>query len=308
MELQFRASGSQDDAGAGLNDTDDFDIAEVKLFLKGAFTPEIKYTVLYSVRKNSLWDAFVRYSNSRFSLTVGQFKVPFSLAGLAFGNPAPSQAAIRGPGIYESHPGSPDANPCIGSRDIGASLQGSLLEGRLLGALAVCNGAGINVNDDNDGKDYLARFAAAPFKGTRGPVAGLGIGGALWVGNQRSPTGGIYARERYDAFLEYKLNGFHLVSEYIVQIAESDAETEIRTSNWYVQAAWRSPFDIEPIARYEIYDPDEDTSGDREDMTTLGVNLYLNKHLALRINYNIYQEETVTVENDEVLVQLDVRI
>ena len=51
----------------------------------------------------------------------------------------------------------------------------------------------------------------------------------------------------------------------IVQIAELDAETEIRTSNWYVQAAWRSPFDIEPIARYEIYDPDEDTSGDREE-------------------------------------------
>jgi hypothetical protein len=70
----LRFSATEDDAGAGFDEPDSFDVAEVKVYLKGDLGTETAYKILYSVRHDMLWDAFLKHSPGPVTVTAGQFK------------------------------------------------------------------------------------------------------------------------------------------------------------------------------------------------------------------------------------------
>ncbi|MAE69130.1 MAG: hypothetical protein CME06_01530 [Gemmatimonadetes bacterium] len=281
----------------------------MKLSLAGRLAPTATYKLLYSVPRNSVWDAFLCYSpDERFNLTVGQFKVPFSAAGLAFANAAPGQKTVRGPRIYGTHPGSPTDSPRISSRDVGFALGGDLLGGRCRYALGAFNGAGINTGDDNDAKDRLARVLFQPFRGTESALSHLRLGGAYWMIGDQPAEGEIgKKRERVSGLVEISAAKLTLQSEYINQQRERIG-SDLRTWSWYTLASYEIGTRITVVVRYEQYDPDGDTAGDQERLSSLGANCHLNEHIAIRANFNLYDEESTDVDNNELLVQLDMRL
>jgi hypothetical protein len=277
--------------------------------LKGNLGPETSYKFLYSVRHDTLWDAFVKYSPGAVDVTAGQFKPQFSLAGFAFADPAPSQETIRGIRIYEAHPGSPAANPTIGARDVGVTLGGDVSDERLSYTFGLLNGAGINAGDDNDATDVFARLVWSPLKGSESALSGLSLGGAYWTGDQPVdvPLGLGAKRDRASYFVRYSSEKLDARAEHVLQSRERTAGPDMDTSNWYVQASYKVRPELALVARFQQYDPDDDTSGDREDITTLGVNWYANERLTLRANFNWYDEEAGDFDNDEFMLQLDVK-
>ena len=63
---------------------------------------------------------------------------------------------------------------------------------------------------------------------------------------------------------------------------------------------------IQPVLKYEFYDPDEDTENDAISVITFGVNYFFNDWTRLQLNY-LYKAEETEEANDEVLMQLQVK-
>lgn len=83
-------------------------------------------------------------------------------------------------------------NNLVPNRDIGFELHGDLLQGRLSYQLALQNGIINNTAtqdfDNNDGKDFVGRIFALPFKNSGVELAqGLGVGFAGSYGDERGP-------------------------------------------------------------------------------------------------------------------------
>lgn len=98
--------------------------------------------------------------------------------------------------------------------------------------------------------------------------------------------------------------GFTAQAEYTVWKKKSD-ETgvkEVKPKGWYVQAGYffKGP-DIEPAARYEVYDHDSNKDDKVEKVTTLGVNWYPRGHSTkLSLNWVHHKYETnVALANDD---------
>ncbi len=73
-----------------------------------------------------------------------------------------------------------------------------------------------------------------------------------------------------------------------------------------------TPWNIQPIVKYEVYDPDIDTDNLSKDncikkTTTFGINYFLNDWTRIQINYLYKAEEDNEYSNDEVLFQLQVK-
>lgn len=66
-------------------------------------------------------------------------------------------------------------------------------------------------------------------------------------------------------------------------------------------------WDLQPIVKFENYDPDINTNDDSENVITAGFNYFFNDWTRLQFNYILRQEETVDVDNDEIILQLQVK-
>lgn len=65
-------------------------------------------------------------------------------------------------------------------------------------------------------------------------------------------------------------------------------------------------YNIQPVVKYESFDPNTDADSDASSIITFGVNYFFNDWTRLQINY-LYKAEEIEVTNDEVLVQLQVK-
>lgn len=80
------------------------------------------------------------------------------------------------------------SNNILPNRDLGASVYGDVLDGKLSYAVGAFNGVadgaeGTTLLDTNDDKDYAARIFTTPFKGTDSVLEGLGLGIAATYGD-----------------------------------------------------------------------------------------------------------------------------
>ena len=83
-------------------------------------------------------------------------------------------------------------------------------------------------------------------------------------------------------------------------------EGSINRSGYWAQAMYMTPWNIQPVVKYETYDPNTDADNDIENVITFGFNYFFNDWTRLQLNY-LYKSEEVEESNDEFLMQLQVK-
>ncbi|MEK6645661.1 MAG: porin [Candidatus Firestonebacteria bacterium] len=282
---------------------DAFAVVRARLILSGSVVPDVSYRFQYDLRlaTSGLRDAFIKYSNLPLgmAITVGQFKIPISEAGIIWGTAANN--LINGPIIYEGYLYKKTGYSTItfADRETGIVLDGKMLDNTIGYALGVVNGNGINIADDNNNKDILARVTVAPFK-----ELNLGVG--AMSGREVSAT--YIARKRLIATAKCEIDSFKLVSEYFYQEREKSVG-KLATDNFYITGSYIFKLDeqfIEPVLRYQQYTADVFNADYKVNVVTPGLNFGLNKYTRLQVNYNYIQDE-IAANDNEVLVQLELK-
>jgi len=283
---------------------DGFDIRRARLDLKGSLTPFFSYRVQADlVDKPKMIDAYGEIKLAdHFSITAGQFKVPFSLENLTSSNKLEmidrSQVvealAARGKDVIGNQNG----------RDIGIQISGtffkinnlSLVEYRL----GVFNGSGINVSDTANGaKDIVSRLIFTPIKG-------LSFGGGFYNGWAKAIKPDILGksqlRNRYGVELSYVQTRFSFKGEYL-----SGKDGITNRSGWYIQSGYFViPQELQVLGKYDVYDPNTSATDNISTNYVFGANYSFNSWSRLQAFYTIRQEEGFTVDNNYFSMQYQI--
>ncbi len=84
-------------------------------------------------------------------------------------------------------------------------------------------------------------------------------------------------------------------------------EGSINRSGFWAHALYMTPWYIQPIVKYESYDPNNDVDKNAQDVITFGFNYFFNDWTRLQLNYLYKAEEGNEISNDEILMQLQVK-
>jgi phosphate-selective porin len=200
-------------------------------------------------------------------------------------------------------------------RDIGLNLLGEAADGRVKYGIGIFNGSGINSLENNDGKDVAGRVTLVPFKGLGALVDNLQIGAGAWTGPR--PDGDA---ERYAGILVYKLGKLKVQGEYLLQnIGAYDSADEDgvvapvagkKGDGWYTLATYditiKNDFMVQPVVKYESYDPDTNESNNKETAATVGATVFFNKYCKLMLDY-MFKDDDSKVANNMGIAQLQVK-
>lgn len=163
------------------------------------------------------------------------------------------------------------SNNILPNRDLGVSVHGDLLEGKVNYGLGAFNGVSdggesSTLLDTNDDKDYTARVFVTPFKGADSPLEGLGLGIAATYGDSEdAPSNGILGgyktpgvagtnffslngavvgngqRTRWTPQAYYYNGPFGLLTEYAQvknDIRRGTREGEFESDAWQIAGSW----------------------------------------------------------------------
>lgn len=200
--------------------------------------------------------------------------------------------------------------------------------------LSLLNGTGINkmdaydVDGGNNQKDLAGRVTVAPWEFL---TVGGGFRYGLW--GKKDADGVAKSRTRYAADLSFekwnfKLQGEVLFGEDLGEIASGggcggkSVEATYPTYNkmgYFVQAMYMTPIRLEPVVKYEYYDPDGTeykfyglTQNYPQSTFTFGLNYFLNDWTRVQLNY-LYNSEEATgstvneYDNDVFMLQIQVK-
>ncbi|HSV89052.1 MAG TPA: porin, partial [Bacteroidales bacterium] len=148
-----------------------------------------------------LLDVFISYQRFRWAqLTIGQFKSNFTLE---MSTPCHMLHTINRSQVVNNLV-SPD-------RDLGIMLSGTLLNDRLHYNMALTNGTGRGLRDNNQAKTFHSRIQVTPFEF-------LKLGGGIQYGKHPPADETIItedSRLRWAADLQFNFHNFSLISEFI---------------------------------------------------------------------------------------------
>lgn len=277
-----------------------FDIRRARIDIKGEITGKFDYRLQadFAGASTKLIDATIAYKlHPHVKLTFGQFKIPFSQENLQ-SNPKletvnRSQVVeglvARGKDIIGNHNG----------RDVGFQAGesfGQYKDFYLFDyAFGILNGAGINVLDTNDGKDFVGRLVFHPLKE-------WSIGGALYSGKytlSSAPTKKS-DRERIGGEFAYNRDPISLKGEYI-----SGKDGIFERDGWYVLGTYFFiPKILQGVIKFDTYDPNRKLSRNETNVCTIGGNWYFNKWAYVQINYELKDELGKELNNNSLLGQL----
>lgn len=272
-------------------------------------------------------DAFISYN--RFApyvkAAIGQFKSPF---GIELLTPCHKLHTINR---------SMAVNQLVDPfRDFGVMLSGGTGDLSILGSktknvigynLAVLNGTGKNIMDNNNSKDVVGRI-------TLHPVEFLTVGTSYRFGKQPPKADGVTeqdSRQRLGFDAEINIKNILVQGEFVHGNdkgsyttgggCSGEVETHIgsiKRSGYFVQALYMTPWKIQPLVKFERYDPNLDmgasdlspTSSEFVQNTiTYGFNYFFNDKVRFQFNYLYNAEESGLVEkqNDMILAQFQVQ-
>jgi len=318
----------EDEQGNTLNKPNSFYFKRARLGVVGSIPYDVSYYVMaefspiFNDGKAALLDAFVTYApfKNYLKFSIGQFKSP---VGLELNTPCHALHTIRR---------STAVNQLAGPfRDQGLMLLGSTdsLFGKkdlISYRFAILNGSGINQWDDNKFKDIAARIVIAPFEW-------LKIGGSYRTGKQKMKVNGKIQdkRTRYGADLEFEFHNFLLQGEYIAGEDEgavpssgggcggkstaADEEGESwKRDGFMVQAMYMTPWYLQPVVKYESYNPDALTysylyhdQAFEQTTFTFGLNYFINEWTRVQVNYLYNAEPDNEFKNDAISIQLQAK-
>jgi len=255
--------------------------------------------------KAYLLDAFATYSRFSFAkVSVGSFKNPF---GLELNTPCHALHTINRSKVVNELT-APD-------RDMGIMLLGGSDTTLFRYAVSYMNGTGLLVKDKDTYKDFIGRVIVQP-------TSWLSLGGSFKTGKSVNDDLSLDDNTtlRYGAEMELDIANFLVQGEYIYGEDEGsytvgggcggDPEVvigSVKRSGMYVMALYRTPWNLEPVFKYENYNSDLDATNNLEQVTTFGFNYFFNEWTRLQLNYEYAAEQAREVKNDRLMVQLQVR-
>lgn len=269
--------------------TDGFSIKRARVGLKGEILKDLHYKLqIDTVKSPILLDAQVEIKlNSHLKISLGQFKVPFSLENLT------SSSALdminRCQTVEKLCPGRD-----IGAkgRDIGITINGEFSS--IEYALGIFNGSGINNKDFNEQKDIAGRLVFHP-------VRFLTLGLSHYKGKYSSAPGDpAVKRDRTGAEVLFVQNQLSIKGEYI---SAKDDQTE--RNGWYLQGGYfLTPKKIQATVRYDSLDKDKAVQRDQIGILTLGLNWFFSERTKFQINYEHHGKESGEPSKNVILAQL----
>jgi len=291
------------DEEANFDDT--FSIKTTYMWVKGYVAQDWYVFVSWYVHNPMLIDAKLTYEYDKMlRISAGQFLLPYSFEQLTSTSQIDTIYRARVSDTLASH------------RDIGVMADGEFMEGKVGYGAALINGNGINTTDNNDKKDAVLRVWAKPFLGNEGsPIAGLLVAGATQFGEQpmiattTDPVTGAVtetdlgdeSRTRYIGTALWTFKQVKVQGEYLYQELE---DTDVKSDGYYVLATYDVPVQemiLQPVAKYEQFDANDDVDDDEQNIVTLGANLFFAaKKARVAVNYRLIDEDP-EIDNNEIL-------
>ncbi len=245
-----------------------------------------------------LMDAFITWDKYNWSrISVGSFKQPFGLEVTT----ACSKLTTIDRAIVSDQLVSPQ-------RDYGIMILGGNKYTKLNYSVALMNGRGLNVKDNNNKKDIIGR---ATYK----VLDFMTIGGSFRYGY---PNNEVDTRTTYGGEILMNFNNLHIQSEYIQDEGDYNRaagggcgseplELGEKRSGAYGMIWYDTKWNVQPVLKYEYFDQDHDIKdiGYTERMT-LGVNYFFNEKIRLQVNYQANIETYINIDNDKFLAQIQV--
>ena len=312
---------------SGDKNTSNFYFNRARLGVMGSIPYDFSYYFVTELapKQNSefaqaatICDAFITYK--RFApyvkVSVGQFKAPFGAEQL--------HGCHKLLTINRSEVVNNLAGPI---RDMGIMVSGSVdtLFGEnlkdLIGyTVAVVNGTGRNIFDNNVKKDFVARL-------TLKPLDFLTFGanyryGAHPAQSETAETDDTRMRYGFDATINY--SGLFIQGEYIFGSNAGSYTTgggcggplevhegSVDQNGFYAQAGYMTPWNVQPVVKFETYNQNISTDfvtfpeaeNDIQNIITFGVNYFFNDWTRVQMNYLYKSEEGGDIPNDEILLQ-----
>lgn len=288
VQYQYTARQTNEDTPISTN----FGLKAARL--KGAckVTDKIStYALIDGAKSLSVLEAVVDYAHAPFlTLRAGQFQVPFGYEtqNANFDVEVTERSQIV------------SALWCNGStsgylRDQGVMAMG---QHKLFNYKVACvNGTGLNVADNNNHKDIVARLGAGiPM------FAGLGFSvlQGTWPNGAESVDRTAFG---FDMFLDTGKLLFQ--TEYITAEGAAESATTAwdgKFGGYYVTLGYRVTPLVEPVFKYDKYDPDKDTDDDELTNMYFGVNLNFEGKARLQTIYKMADEEE-DVDNNVLIIQ-----
>lgn len=290
-----------------------FGFNRARIGVQGAIPYDFSYYVLLETSpfkkdgpKAYLLDAFITYSRFSFAkVSVGSFKNPF---GLELSTPCNALHTINRSKVVNELT-APD-------RDMGFMLLGGSDTTLFRYAVSVTNGTGLLVKDIDTYKDVIGRVLFQP-------TDWMHVGGSFKTGksvNVTDPTLGDNKTTRFGAELEVNFANFLVQGEYIYGKDDGAytvgggcggdptvVQGSIERSGMFVTALYNTPWNLQPVIKYENYNNDMSLTNNMEQITTFGFNYFFNDWTRLQVNYEYAAEQAKEIKNDRLMVQLQVK-
>ena len=247
-----------------------------------------------------LMDAFVSYDKHLWAkASMGSFKQPFGReVQQACHNLTTIDRAIVSDQLVAPQ------------RDLGIMLLGGSNQTQFKYMVAVMNGRGLGVKDNNNKKDLVSRITYAPYDW-------ISLGGSFRYGYPNDDKD----RTTYGIDMELTKWNFTLVSEYIYDKGDYNraagggcGATPLLLEDERAGAYVMLSYDIkgmkqwEPVFKYEYFDQDINLSNEMyQEMMTLGLNYFANKKTRFQLNYQNKIEKENAIDNDALLFQVQLK-
>jgi len=248
-----------------------------------------------------LMDAFITYDKHNWArISVGSFKQPFSLE---VATPCHSLTTIDRSIVADQL--------VAPQRDFGVAIFGGNKYNKLNYAVALMNGRGLKVKDDNAKKDIIGR---ATYKVTDF----MTLGGSFRYGYP-IPNNDDDSRTTYGGEIALAFNNLKIQSEYIYDEGASfsgagggcgaePVPLGDKRDGGYVMVSYETKWNLQPVFKYEYFDPNIDVKDiGYQEMMTIGANYFFNDKIRLQLNYQAHIETINNVDNDMLLAQLQVK-
>jgi len=322
-QYEYQFLGKEGKPFNGLNSNNSFYFNRARIGAVGNIPYDFSYYFMMEMSPKlggpKILDAFITYKrwDPYLNISLGQFKSPF---GLELSTPCQALHTVNRSEVVNQL-----ASPF---RDFGLLFFGST--GELFGMqdlisyhFAITNGTGMNVMDDNKYKDYTGRLVVTPWEG-------LSFGGSYRYGKQKAEVDEGEkqdSRRRWGADISFNKYNVLFQAEYIDGYDLGSSEEgggcgksilledvdEFKKNGYMAMLGYMTPWSIQPIVKFESYDPDADVNYNKQQDWTFGFNYWFNEWTRVQVNYVYRSEESGSttetyneIDNDFLVFQLQV--
>lgn len=267
-----------------------FSIRRIRVGVQGRVQDNVSFVLVAGGleppdRTPQLVNAFVNVNFSpALSVRAGQFFVPFGLEG--------QESITRNPAIDRSLVVR-RLNTHRMFRDIGVQVSGR--QGIVSYTAAVINGAGANVAERIDPKDFVGRISLRPQNNFE-----IGFSGQL---GQYLPDAAAdhIARNRYGLDLNYRLSRLQVRSEIIYRYDELPANREQNWIGGYLLVNYKINDSLNLIGRFEYLEREMGTTLKTMRSYLFGANYAVYGNVRLSANYELRQDYFVPDVKDHLV-------